>query len=95
MATIEGALSIAQECKRIRHLLGNQARYPYHEYQIVDALIAFLDAYDATAVPKSLLTESNRRCAALNAQIAKLKKRLGITTNDDSDTSDVAEESGS
>jgi hypothetical protein len=84
--SLEHALVIAEDCRRIYRLLGNQSRYPYREDQIVAALMTLLAHHDPTAVPREELTVANRRNAALNARLQKALKQLGQTgkaANDD------------
>ena len=86
--TIDHALDILEDCKRIYRLLGNQSSYPYHPEQMVRASLTVLDNYDATAVPEAEHVLLKRQYAALNARHIKLQKETG---KHGTDTTDVAE----
>jgi hypothetical protein len=89
--TLAQSLDIVKDCKRIYKQMGSQAAYPYHQFQMVRAMLTVFENYDPTAVSVEELTLWKRRWTAVNAQLQKYKKHAGKEIAND-DATDVAED---
>ena len=74
--SVEKALAIAEDCARAKRLVGHLADVPYSQAQLCEVIDTLLT--ERTTL-RSEVTLANRRYSATNAQLAKYKKKLGIS----------------
>lgn len=80
--TLDSALDIANDVKRIYEMMGTQASYPYHPWQITRAMLTILDNAKLDGVDASEVTLWKRRYTGLRARYAKFAKGHGVEINE-------------
>jgi hypothetical protein len=94
--TMNDAMKVAADCKRIYKMMGVQAAYPYHDWQIVRSMLTIVENAPLDAIPRADHFKLKRQFNVLKARYAKLAKKHGAKVEDDiDDTADVAYESES
>lgn len=82
---LKEAIEIIRQCERGLKMAGRYFDAPFTVQQLVDAGITLLNHANLDAPTKDELTLANRRWAAVNAQLQKVKKRYGIAETEEVD----------
>jgi len=88
--TLTQAMAIAKDCTRIHRLMGAQALYPYHDWQIVRALATLMEKGTFDGTTRDDVTRERRRYAALNARFMKMARKHGEVINEGVQDDDAA-----
>lgn len=72
---LKEAVTLAQHVKKAREVAGMHMDVPYSQLQLVEALIAILDAVGTEPVTRDEHTRITRQLTAANARLAKYEKR--------------------
>lgn len=75
---INDAIKMIQHCQKGIITAGRYFDAPYTQGQLIDAAVAILAAANLDGASREELTVANRRYAAVNAQLAKLRKKYAI-----------------
>lgn len=87
---IEEAVLIAKAVTRAKLLAGRYMDVPYHQEQLIDALLAFYDIAGEHPVGRDEYISQQKRANALNARNQGYRKQLGLEkTSLDTESGDI------
>ena len=82
---LKSALDIARSCERGVAMAGRYFDPPFTQGQLAEAVICLYKHANLDGPTRDELTLANRRYAAVNAQLAQVKKKHGYRAAEDVD----------